>query len=75
MSGDDHPAADQLRLDQFLKLRAIAETGGQAKLMIQSGEVKVNGELETKRRRKLVSGDVVEVSGKQWVVAVPFAAP
>ena len=76
MSGDDNqPAVDHLRLDQFLKLRGIAETGGQAKLMIQGGEVKVNGELETRRRRKLVSGDVVEVSGKQWVVAVPFASP
>ena len=73
--GNNQSAADHLRLDQYLKLRSIAETGGQAKVMIQSGEVKVNGELETRRRRKLASGDVVEVSGKQWLVAVPFAAP
>ena len=55
-------------LDQFLKLNGIAESGGQAKVMIQGGEVKVNGEIETKRRRKLVVGDVVEVSGEKWVV-------
>lgn len=58
----------KLSLDQFLKLNAIAETGGRAKLMIQGGEVQVNGEIETRRRRKLVVGDVVAVSGDKWVV-------
>jgi ribosome-associated protein len=58
------PAA--LRLDQFLKLQGVAESGGQAKLMIQGGEVRVNGALETRRRRKLVLGDVVEVNGKTY---------
>jgi ribosome-associated protein len=57
---------DSLRLDQFLKLRGIAESGGQAKLLIQGGEVQVNGEVETRRRRKLVVGDVVEVEGKAY---------
>ncbi len=60
---------DALRLDQFLKLNSIAETGGQAKLMIQNGEVKVNGTLETRRRRKLSAGDVVESGGERFVVA------
>jgi ribosome-associated protein len=55
-------------LDQFLKLTSIAESGGQAKVMIQSGEVKVNGEVETRRRRKLVANDVVEVGGDKWLV-------
>lgn len=67
MSKED-PTQDALRLDQFLKLRSIAVTGGQAKLMIQSGEVKVNGEFETRRRRKLAAGDVVEVGGKRFVI-------
>lgn len=60
--------SDTLRLDQFLKLNSVAETGGRAKLMIQNGEVKVNGETETRRRRKLSVGDVVEVGGKQYAV-------
>ena len=42
---------EPLRLDQFLKLHSLAETGGRAKLMIQNGEVKVNGATETRRRR------------------------
>ena len=50
-----------LRLDQFLKLCGIAETGGHAKVLIQGGEVLVNGEVETRRRKQLALGDVIEV--------------
>lgn len=55
------PTSNALRLDHFVKLNAMSGTGGQAKLMIQNGEVKVNGTIETRRRRKLSVGDVVEV--------------
>jgi ribosome-associated protein len=57
-----------LCLDQFLKLHNVVESGGHAKLMIQGGEVKVNGAVETRRRKKLSPGDVVEVAGGKWVV-------
>jgi ribosome-associated protein len=57
-----------LCLDQFMKLSSIAGSGGQAKVMIQSGEVKVNGKVETRRRRKLVSQDRVEVNGDTFLV-------
>jgi ribosome-associated protein len=58
-----------IRLDQLLKLSGVAESGGQAKAMIQGGqEVKVNGELETRRGRKLREGDRVEVAGRTIVV-------
>ena len=57
-----------LRIDHFLKLSGIAGTGGQAKVLIQSGEVLVNGEVETKRRRKLVNGDVVRFDGNNYLV-------
>jgi ribosome-associated protein len=57
-----------IRLDQFLKRSGIAGTGGQAKVMIQSGEVRVNGEVETKRRRQVKPGDVVEVGDKRITV-------
>ncbi len=67
-SDDTQPAPAVLRLDHFLKLSSAADTGGQAKLMIQSGEVQVNGEVETRRRRKLVIGDVVEVDGRTFPV-------
>jgi ribosome-associated protein len=65
---DSDPKSGALRLDQFLKSNTIAQTGGQAKLLIQAGEVKVNGQIETKRRRKLVAGDVVELNGRSWQV-------
>ncbi len=57
-----------IKLDQFLKLVGIAPTGGQAKLMIQEGDVFVNGTLETRRGRKLVSGDKVMVGGQTFSV-------
>ena len=48
------PESDEyIKLDQFLKLAQIAMTGGEAKAMIQDGMVKVNGEVETRRGRKL----------------------
>ena len=56
----------RLCLDQFLKLTGIAGTGGQAKMMIQGGEISVNGEVETRRRRKLLPGDVVETDGRTY---------
>lgn len=57
-----------IKLDQFLKWVGIAPTGGQAKLMIQGGSVKVNDMLETRRGRKLVSGDRVSVGGRTFDV-------
>ncbi len=56
---------ETIRLDQFIKFQGIAETGGQAKLLIQDGQVLVNGEPETRRGRKLQIGDVVEVAGER----------
>lgn len=57
-----------IKLDQFLKWVGAASTGGEAKLMIQDGEVKVNGETETRRARKLVEGDFVAIQGKIYAV-------
>ncbi|MDJ0674853.1 MAG: RNA-binding S4 domain-containing protein [Calothrix sp. MO_167.B42] len=57
-----------IKLNQFLKLMGIVPTGGQAKLMIQGGEVQVNGMLETRRGRRLLPGDKVTVEGKTFEV-------
>ena len=57
--------SEYIKLDQFLKLADIASTGGHAKYLIQEVVVKVNGEVETRRGKKLVPGDVVEVEGNQ----------
>lgn len=61
-----------LTLDQFLKIVGVVGSGGQAKLAIQDGYVMVNGELETRRGRKLVPGDVILVDQKHEFV-VPAA--
>jgi ribosome-associated protein len=61
-------ASEPLRLDHFLQTMGMFETGGQAKHGIQGSEVKVNGQIETRRRRKLVPNDVVEFSGKRFIV-------
>jgi ribosome-associated protein len=55
-----------MRLAHFLKLCGIAGTGGHAKVLIQGGEIQLNGELETRRRRKLTSGDVIAFDGKDY---------
>lgn len=57
-----------IKLDQFLKLVGIAPTGGQAKFMILDGAVKVNGVVETRRGRKLVSDDRVTIEGQSYNV-------
>ena len=48
-----------MKLDQFLKWKNLVSTGGEAKVFIKSGSVKVNGKVETKRGRKLSKGDKV----------------
>lgn len=62
---------DIIKLDQFLKLVGIVQTGGQAKLLIQAGEVQVNGTVETRRGRKLVQGDRVSTMGETFKVEIP----
>jgi ribosome-associated protein len=52
---------EYIRLDQFLKLSGAAGSGGQAKYLIKSGEISVNGEREIQRGRKLRSGDEVSL--------------
>jgi ribosome-associated protein len=53
-----------IQLNQFLKLMGVVGTGGQAKLMIQGGDVLVNDMVETRRGRRLVRGDKVTVEGQ-----------
>lgn len=57
-----------IKLDQFLKLIGLVETGGEAKLLIQNGEVQVNDEVETRRGRKLAAGDRVTLQGRTFLV-------
>ena len=56
-----------IKLDSFMKWQNLVDTGGQAKIVIQNGEVKVNGQTETRRGRKLIDGDKVTYNGKTIV--------
>jgi len=57
-----------IKLDALLKFAGIAETGGDAKIIVQDGEVKVNGEVCTQRGRKIRAGDVIEVGDLKFTV-------
>ena len=61
-------AEPTIQLDQFMKLQGMVGTGGQAKLVIQGGEVLVNGTVETRRKKKLKDGDEVTFNGETLVV-------
>lgn len=57
-----------IRLDSLLKLSGAVDTGGQAKLVIQNGEVLVNGGACLMRGKKLYPGDTAEYAGKKFRV-------
>lgn len=56
---------DFIKLGQALKLAGLVDSGVEAKVVIQDGQVKVNGQTEIQRGKKLVDGDIVEFDGKQ----------
>lgn len=60
---------DYIKLEQLLKLAGAVSGGGEAKLRIQAGEAKVNGEEELRRGRKLRNGDEVSFDGEIYRVA------
>lgn len=57
-----------IRLDQFLKLTGLVKSGGEAKYLIQGGQVLLNGQVETRRSKKLRAGDVVALGDYEAVV-------
>jgi len=61
-------AGSTIQLAQFLKLQGLVGTGGEAKILIQRGGVRVNGAIETRRGRQLRPGDQVELAGSLRVV-------
>lgn len=54
-----------IRLQDLLKLSGLCETGGHAKIVVQNGEVKVNGEVCTMRGKKMRTGDTAEFDGEK----------
>ena len=62
-----------IRLGQFLKIAMLVETGGEAKVRVQSGEVLLNGEIETRRGRQLRHLDIVQLGDISAQVIYPDA--
>ena len=57
-----------ITLNDALKLSGLVRTGGEAKQLIQSGQVSVNGAVETRRKRRLSEGDVVNIGDEEFVL-------
>ena len=57
-----------IKLDSFLKLTNLCESGGLAKTMIKEGAVTVNGEVETRRGKKLYKGDKISFQGNDFII-------
>ena len=51
---------EPVELYKILKFEGVVSSGGEAKSIIDNGQVMVNGEVETKRRKKIISGDIIE---------------
>ena len=58
-----------IKLQDLLKFANLVSTGGEAKIIIQEGEVKVNGEVCTQRGKKIRPGDDVVLDGQHYTVA------
>ena len=59
---------DSIKLGQAIKAAGLVESGVEAKIVIQDGEVKVNGVVETQRGKKLFGGEVVEYNGSSILI-------
>lgn len=60
--------AEPVALFKILKFEGMVASGGEAKQVIDAGEVRVNGEVETRRRRQIRSGDTIEFAGEMLVI-------
>lgn len=59
---------EPVELYKILKFEGLVGSGGEAKSVIGAGQVRVNGEIELQKRKKIISGDVIEFAGEQFRV-------
>lgn len=62
--------AQPIALYQILKLEALVSSGGEAKVAIDDGRVLVNGDVETRRRKKIMSGDIIEFESESFKIVL-----
>jgi len=58
--------SEPVELYKILKFEGLASSGGEAKSLIDSGQVSVNGAIEKRKRKKIVSGDVIGFMGEEF---------
>lgn len=59
---------EYIELIRLLKITRIAESGGMAKILVENGEVRRNGETEYRKRAKIIKGETIEVLGETILV-------
>ena len=59
-----HSGEDFIELYKVLKVQGMSNAGGEAKHFIEEGKVTVNGEVETRKRKKIIAGDIVSFNGE-----------
>lgn len=68
MTFELRPTDEYIELIKLLKIKQIAQSGGHAKIMVEEGIVKVNGQQEFRKRNKLKAGDVIEVEDNRITI-------
>lgn len=63
-----HVTKEPVELYKILKFEGMVSSGGEAKLAIADGQVLLNGKVETQKRKKVVSGDVIEFAGEKVMI-------
>jgi ribosome-associated protein len=66
---------EPVELYKILKFESLVSGGGEAKMLISSGHVVLNGEVETQKRKKIVSGDIIEFDGETYQIELGNALP
>ncbi len=61
---------EPVELFKLIKFEGLANSGGEAKLMIEQGLVSVNGERETRKRKKIVAGDIIALGDDEFIAAL-----
>jgi len=61
---------EPVELYKILKFEGLASTGGEAKLVISDGQVKVNGEVELRKSKKMTAGDIIEFENQQYTLVL-----
>ena len=70
MANEIKMTTEFIKLDALLKFSGLADTGGEAKILVQEGQVTVNGEVCTMRGKKIRPGDRVAIIGEEEVIVV-----